>query len=196
MDDTAALETRVRLLERAQRRLVIACLGLATGLGASVLSPVFWAPREVSAQRFLLKDAGGETRGQWGPTDVLAGEIDGETQHASATCLHLMGHKSAGVDLCVPWDPYGGPSLVMSEESGASLHVALDAYTVSILGRATRGKGAKAAALVLGAWSDGASVSVSDKEGRGTHLGPDGLLIYDSTRAVVYKTPGTTAPAR
>ena len=174
MDDTAALETRIRLLERAQRRLVLVSFGLAMGLGASILSPAFWAPREVSAQRFLLKDASGETRGEWGPTDVLAGEIDGETQHASATCLHLMGQKSAGVDLCAPWDSHGGPMLAMSEESGASLHVALDAYTVSILGSRYSCQGCQGSSACSRRIVERHQCSVSDKKGRGTPLVPTG----------------------
>jgi hypothetical protein len=196
MHDESVLEARIRLLERGQRRLLLVCILLAICLAASVSFRAFWLPREVSAQRFLLKDAGGRTRGEWGPMDVVAGEIDGETQHASATCFRLVGQSADSAKLCAPWDPYGGPSLVMRQQTGASLDVVLDAYTVSILGRANRAAPTTRTRLVLGAWSDGASLSVSDEEGRGTHVRPDGLLIYDSTRAVVYKTPGTTPPGR
>jgi hypothetical protein len=196
MDDASVLEARIRKLERRQRGLILLSIGLAGCLVAAIVMHAVWVPREVSATRFLLKDATGRIRGEWGPTDVLAGEIDGVTQHASATCLRLVGQKAVGADLCAPWDPYGGPSLVMVEETGASLHVALDAHTVSILGRATRGKGGgNRGRLVLGAWSDGASVNVVDKDGRGTHLGGSGLTVYDAKRAVIYGTPGATAPA-
>ncbi len=196
MDDASVLEKRIQLLERGHRRLVFVCIALAVGLVASVWLGVLWLPREVSAERFVLKDASGRTRGEWGPTDVLAGEIDGQTQHTSATCLHLIGRNADGVDLCAPWDPKGGPMLAMRQESGASLDVAVDAYTVSILGRASRAKGSGLGRLVLGAWREGASVSVSDKQGRGTHVRPDGLLVFDSSHAVSYKTPGATVPTR
>ena len=42
MDDTATLESRVRLLERGQRRLIVVCLTLAIGLAASVLWRTLW----------------------------------------------------------------------------------------------------------------------------------------------------------
>ncbi len=197
MADESVLEGRIRRLERCQRRLILATIGLAGCLAAALVIHALRVPREVSAARFVLKDATGRTRGEWGPTDVLAGEIDGITQHASATCLHLISRKGDGIDLCAPWDPYGGPSLVMVEETGASLHVGLDARTVSILARATRGKGeADRGRLVLGAWSDGGAVSLSDKEGRTTALGGKGLTVFDSKRTVVYGTPGTTTTGR
>jgi len=201
MDHASVLETRVRLLERGHRRLVLVCIALAVCLAASVFSRAFWVPRELSAQRFLLIDAGGETRGEWAPSDVIAGEMDGKPQPYSETCLRMRGQKSSGgrsggVRLCGPWDPLGGPSLSMSEQNGASLQANVDAYTVTILGRSGLATGAKQATLALGAGSNGASLAVSDKEGRITQLRPDGLLIQDSTRALAYKTPGTTGPAR
>jgi hypothetical protein len=197
MDEASALEARILRLERGHHRLSLVSIVLAVCLAAAIVTRTVWVPREVSATRFLLKDAGGRTRGEWGPTDVLAGEIDGVTQHASATCLRLVGPKAAGVDLCAPWDPYGGPALVMVEESGASLHLTLDANTVSILGRATRGRGdANRGRLVIGAWSDGAALTVTDKDGGAAHISGHGLTVYDSQKAVVYSTPGATAPQR
>jgi hypothetical protein len=196
MDNPTVLEGRIRRLERRQRGLTLLSIGLAGCLAAAVVIHTVWVPREVAATRFLIKDAEGRTRGEWGPTDVLAGEIDGVTQHASATCLHLIGQKGAGADLCAPWDPYGGPSLVMAEEAGASLHVSVDANSVQILGRANRPKDGTRGRLALGAWSDGGSVNVVDKDGREAHLEGSGLTVFDSKRAVIYGTPGAAPPGR
>ena len=84
----------------------------------------------------------------------------------------------------------------MHEETGASLHVVLDAYTVSVLGRTSRSKGGARGSLVLGVWQDKASIQVSDKDGRRTQLRPDGLLAYDSRGDLAYQTPGATASTR
>lgn len=197
MEAIEALERRVRVLELRQRQFTLCCVTLAIGLAVSIFWRVTWVPREISARRFVLKDSGGGTRGQWGPTDVSAGEINGETQHASKTCL-VMGAatKTNGtLRLCAPWDGYGGPSLVMSEKTGASLHVVLDAYTVSVLGRTSPGRGDRGA-LVLGVWQDKASIQVSDKEGHRAQLRSDGMLAYDPAGAIAYQTPGTSHSIR
>jgi hypothetical protein len=190
MSGSSTLEARVLALERGQRWLISACVALAACLAVSVCLRMLWVPREVSARRFMLKDADGRVRGEWGPQEVTAGEIGGTPQHASRTCLQLVGQKAADIHLCAPWDPYGGPSLVMREETGASLHVVLDAYTVSILARATRDDKTNRGRLVLGAWRDGGSLNVTDKEGRRTLVRGEGLTVSDSSRAAVYNTPG------
>jgi hypothetical protein len=127
---------------------------------------------------------------------VLAGEIEGQIQHASATCLELVGQKKTLVHLCTPWDPYGGPSLTMAEETGAYIHIGLDAYTVTVLARTTPSKRGDRGTLLLGVSQDRASIQVSDKEGRRTQLRPDGMAAYDSQGAVRYQTPGSTPLGR
>jgi hypothetical protein len=195
MDDPT-LEHRVRSLERAARRLRLTCVALAIGIVVSVAARGRLFDREVSAQRFILKDPSGRTRAEWGPTDFIAGTIDGETQHASGTCLRFWGQKPSALTLCAPWEPYGGPSLSMREEHGAKLDISLDAYTISILARATDDRTSDRGKLALGAWMDGAALNVTDKAGRRAQLRGDGLFAFDAGRAVVYQAPGTSAARR
>lgn len=175
-----ALERRVAALERRQGRLAIGCATLAVALAASVLRPLLWLPREVSARRFVVKDADGGTRGRWGPRDATAGEIDGVAQYASATCLEInAARKTNGVmRVCVPWDGEGGPHLTMVEKTGASLDIGVAPYTVSVLGRTSRAR-ADRGALVLGVWQETASIQVSDRDGRRTQVRSDGLRSYE-----------------
>ena len=155
-------------------------------------------PREIAARRFVLRDAGGGKRGEWGPVNVTAGEIDGETQHASRSCLVMSAAATTdgALHLCAPWEHYGGPSISMRERTGASLNLGLDAYTVSILGKTSATPPGNAGKLVLGIWQDSASVLVRDKTGRDTQMRPDGVLVRDPSREVAFHTPGADPSQR
>src|SRR5262245_38524390 len=170
MESIESVEVRVRALERRQGHLQWSCAVLAIALALSVAWPALRVPREVYARRFVLKDASGGTRGTWGPVDVLAAEIDGEQQHASASCLVMNAATPTDgtLRLCAPWERYGGPSISMRERTGASLHIVLDAYTLSILGKTSPTAKGNRGALVLGVWQDSASIQTSDKTGRRT----------------------------
>jgi hypothetical protein len=194
--DEQTIAARVRSLEREARRLRWACLTLAVGLGATVLTQLPWPRREVSAQRFVLKDGSGSVRAEWGPSEISAGTIDGERQKASSTCLRFRGQGPSALMLCAPWERYGGPSLSMREEKGAKLDIAVDAYTVSILARSADDGASGRSTLALGAWMDGAAVNVTDKAGRRTHVGGDGLTAYGEEGTATFQTPGANASRR
>ena len=122
MDDASVLEARVRLLERGHRRLRLVCIALVLSLVAVAGAAVAWlvarTPTTVTAERFVLKDSGGEIRGEWAPSGVIAGEENEQHVVASITCLTMRSPKRSRASLCAPWDEPGESGLSLRDSTG------------------------------------------------------------------------------
>ena len=198
MEAIESVDVRVRALERRQRQLAWCCGALALALAGAVTWQTIRVPSELAARRFVLRDAGGGKRGEWGPVDAAVAETDGKTEYASRSCLVMSAAAPADgtLHLCAPWERYGGPNISMRERTGAYLNLGLDAYTVFIMGKTSATPPGKASRLSLGVWQDGASALVSDKTGRRTLMQSDGVVVRDPSGEVAFQTPGADPSRR
>ena len=128
--DTGA---RLRALERRYLLLLYAWWGLAALAVGACLVLALRTSRSVSARRFLLIDSTGAVRGEWGPSEMIAGESNGKPVVTPTTCLEIRGGKGAYISQCVPWNAPGPSMLTISHPTGAKASLQADAFNAQAL---------------------------------------------------------------
>lgn len=122
-------ETRITRLEQRCARLSYALLATVALVATAVAWGVLRHPKTVVAQRYVLNDESGATRGEWGPSNVIAGEENGKPVLASTTCLNMASKKRSGVKLCSPWEEPGDAMLTLSHTTGTQTSLVAGPFT-------------------------------------------------------------------
>lgn len=104
------LSARVRLLEERHRRAQLSQGILAVVAGIVVLWLAVRTPKAVTAERVVLRDAGGQVRGAWAPSTRIVAEENGKDLEASITCLTMRSVGRSRALLCAPWEEPSEPT--------------------------------------------------------------------------------------
>lgn len=133
-------------------------------------------PRTVTAERFVLRDPGGQTRGEWGATQTSAGEQDGQPVVASVTCLHMQSTGRSRARLCAPWDEPGEARLTLADGTGSQAALVASPYNGQLMltarGRAEDQKPRSLALLMASHLDSGVTLRHADKTSMWTSAGP------------------------
>jgi hypothetical protein len=131
--DDSELSARLTGLERRLTRSLYA-LGVLAGIaGVAISWLATWTPKILTAERFVLKDAGGAVRGEWAPSSTIAGEENGKPVEASTTCLVMRSMGRSRVFLCAPWEEPGDASLTLGHSTGSQASLTAGAFNGQLL---------------------------------------------------------------
>lgn len=186
-----SLEQRLTRVERENRILRCAMLALAAGvLGFASCRPEL-GTKTVVAQSFVLKDASGQVRGEWLPSEELLPSDGGAERTASVTCLRLRTSEGKlALQICGTWDAEAATGIFLAHPGGARVTMSADAEGSSLrMGSQRTEERPRVPRVSLGADADSASLFVGTGGPRGTILTMDELIMRDERGHVFARIP-------
>lgn len=131
--DDSELSARLSALERRVTHSLYAVGILAGVAGVAVSWLATRTAKKVTAERFVLKDAGGAVRGEWAPNTAIAGEENGQPIEASITCLMMRSVGRSRAALCAPWEEPGDATLTLGHSTGSQASLIAGAFNGQVV---------------------------------------------------------------
>jgi hypothetical protein len=131
--DDFELSARLSALDRQYRRSLFVQGAFAAVGGLAIAWLAARTPKTVTAERFVLEDAGGAVRGEWAPSTAIAGEENGKPVEASITCLAMRSMDRSTASLCAPWEEPGVADLRLRHSTGTQASLVADAFNGQVM---------------------------------------------------------------